>query len=246
VRRSHRIISSSYSQQATFKQSFVRCRRSSRGAATCRTHLVLAPADVAWKSRALRIVFCDPRWVPQPNAAVTLRARFTASRVTRVRGRGERDARGRRPRLSVGVRRRRRNLLRVVKTFPVRCQIGAGVHCRAERLGGRRRSNRRGSAPSSYRFAVRGVYGCGHRLQPGAPSRLARPAPCAESGLSPLSKDAPLGPDRVGTKLPLPSRATVQNTLLPRKHCARGIMPSAGLCRVEVKQQGDARRGVES
>jgi hypothetical protein len=102
VRRSHRIISSSYSQQATFKQSFVRCRRSSRGAATCRTHLVLAPADVAWKSRALRIVFCDPRWVPQPNAAVTLRARFTASRVTRVRGRGERDARGRRPRVSDG------------------------------------------------------------------------------------------------------------------------------------------------
>ena len=26
--------------------------------------LVLAPADVAWKSYGLRIVFCDPRWVP--------------------------------------------------------------------------------------------------------------------------------------------------------------------------------------
>ncbi len=29
-------------------------------------HLGLAPADVAWKSRALRMVFCDPRWVPNP------------------------------------------------------------------------------------------------------------------------------------------------------------------------------------
>ena len=29
-------------------------------------HLVLAPADVAWKSCALRTVFCDPRWVPNP------------------------------------------------------------------------------------------------------------------------------------------------------------------------------------
>src|SRR5262245_28126180 len=37
-------------------------------------HLILAPADVAWKSCALRIVFCDPRWVPQPNAVVTLGA----------------------------------------------------------------------------------------------------------------------------------------------------------------------------
>jgi hypothetical protein len=35
-------------------------------AATCSAHLVLAPADVAWKSCALRIVFCDPRWVPNP------------------------------------------------------------------------------------------------------------------------------------------------------------------------------------
>src|SRR6476619_7459717 len=36
------------------------------GARTCRAHLVLAPADVAWKSCALRIEFFDPRWVPNP------------------------------------------------------------------------------------------------------------------------------------------------------------------------------------
>jgi len=29
-------------------------------------HLVLAPADVAWKSLALRNAFRDPRWVPNP------------------------------------------------------------------------------------------------------------------------------------------------------------------------------------
>ena len=29
-------------------------------------HLVLAPADVAWKSCDLRMVVCDPRWVPNP------------------------------------------------------------------------------------------------------------------------------------------------------------------------------------
>ena len=95
------------------------------------------------EKRALRILFCDPRWVPQPNAAVTLRARFTASGVTRVRGRGERDARGRRPRLSVGPRRRRQDPVASCKAIssPLVRSV-PGVHCRARRLGGRRVAER--------------------------------------------------------------------------------------------------------
>ena len=68
-------------------------------AATCSAHLVLAPADpgsptrtlarwggVAWKSCALRIGFCDPRWKSQPSAAVTLRP-STSLRACRARSR---------------------------------------------------------------------------------------------------------------------------------------------------------------
>lgn len=69
--------------------------------------LVLAPADVAWKSCALRTVFCDPRWAGSPTrtparwgASVPNPARSSRggralelSRVTRVRGRGDRATR---------------------------------------------------------------------------------------------------------------------------------------------------------
>ena len=48
------------------------------------------------EKRALRIVFCDPRWVPQPNAAVTLRARLPlrASRESEVAANETRAAGG--------------------------------------------------------------------------------------------------------------------------------------------------------
>jgi hypothetical protein len=63
------------------------------GLPTRNAPLVRAPADVAWKSCALRIVFCDPRWVPNPTRRSRSGRAVPLSRVTRVRGRCERGAR---------------------------------------------------------------------------------------------------------------------------------------------------------
>ena len=45
------------------------------------------------EKRALRIAVCDPRWVPNPARPSRCGRALPLSRVTRVRGRGERDAR---------------------------------------------------------------------------------------------------------------------------------------------------------
>ena len=112
-------------------------------------HLVLAPADIAWKSCALRIVVCDPRWVPNPARPSRYGRALLLSRVTRVRGRGERDARRRRP----GYRGRVGSAADAMRSTPPQCgagkrarRFGAATSCCVIRVG------RNGSPGASVRL----------------------------------------------------------------------------------------------
>jgi hypothetical protein len=159
----------------------------------CAVRLVFAPADVAWKSCALRNVLCDPRWVPNQRGSHAAGALYPCRRVTRVRGRGERDARRSRP-VSRG---RAGPVADAMRSTPLHCAAGkrarrfdAATSCCVIRVV--QRHARRISAPDMCRPHASVVAAGAAAYEPRAISRRAErrrtPAPLVRCSVTDLTK----------------------------------------------------------
>jgi hypothetical protein len=200
----------------------VRCRRSRPS----RAHLphasrscsrgpgvpVRARLRVGWRcveKRALRIVFCDPRWVPQPNPAVTLHP-STLLRACRAASRHGRA-------LSLRVSRESEVAANETRTAGGRVCPSAPRRRRQAPLKPPKQCSELVPFRSSRRLRMR-VSTAARRTLAASASPRSKRSPV----LSPLRRMHLVGPDLVGITLPPPVTATGRNALPPHKRCARG------------------------